>query len=68
MKIAVLWKVLLLIGICPFVLPFLFSFTRMSTWTLTDWLIMYSYVYWPTYLIGAACIVLSVYKLIKAAR
>lgn len=65
MKKSFIWKLLLVIGICPFVLPFLFAGTRMSTWTLADWLIMYSYIYWPTYIIGLVLIVVSVYKLKK---
>ena len=65
MKKAYVWKFLLAVGICPFVLPFLLAFTRMSTWTLADWLIMYSFVYWPTYVIGIVLIVFSAYKLMK---
>ena len=65
MKKSVLWKLLLLLGLCPFVLPFLLAFTRMSSWTLLDWLIMYSFVYWPTYIVGIVLIAVSLYKLIK---
>lgn len=65
MKITFIWKLLLVIGICPFIMPFLLSFTRMSSWTLVDWLVMYSFVYWPTYILGFVLIAISVCKLIK---
>lgn len=65
MKKSIIWKLLLVMGICPFIMPFLLSFTRMHSWTFVDWLIMYSFVYWPTYIIGFVLIVLSVYKIIK---
>ena len=28
-------------------------------WTLGDWLIMYSFVYWPTYIVGILLIIAS---------
>ena len=65
MKKPFIWKLLLVVGICPFVIPFLFAFTRMSSWTLLDWLIMYSFIYWPTYLVGLVLIGIAAYKLIK---
>ena len=67
MKNKLIWKILLIIGIIPFVIPFVLGFYRMSieSWTLPDWLIMYSFVYWPTYLIGLVLIVISLYKIIK---
>ena len=67
MKNKLIWKVLLIIGIIPFVIPFVLGFYRMSieSWTLPDWLIMYSFIYWPTYIIGLVLIVISVYKIIK---
>ena len=45
---------LLLAGIVPFVVPILLGIYRMSIehWGYLDWLILYSYVYWPTYVIG----------------
>ena len=67
MKNNMIWTVLLVIGILPFILPFIFGFYRMSieSWKLADWLIMYSFIYWPTYLIGLAMIAISVHKLRK---
>ncbi len=67
MKNSLVWKMLLVIGMFPFVLPFILGIYRMSieSWSLLDWLIMYSFVYWPTYIIGVVLIVISVYKLFK---
>ncbi len=66
-KKSFIWKLLLAVGILPFVLPFLLGFYKMSieSWHLVDWLIMYSFVYWPTYIIGFVFIVISVIKLAK---
>lgn len=62
-----LWKIILAIGVVPFVIPFVLGVYRMSieSWTMGDWLVMYSIVYWPTYLIGA---VLTIWALIKLAK
>ena len=68
MKKSLIWQILLGLGICPFVLPFaafLYELLNASSWTLTDWLILYSFVYWPTYLIGLVLIGVSAYKLQK---
>ena len=45
---------LLLAGIVPFVVPVLLGIYQMSIehWDYLDWLILYSYVYWPTYVAG----------------
>ena len=62
-----IWKIILAIGVVPFVIPFVLGVYRMSieSWTMCDWLVMYSIVYWPTYLIGA---VLTIWALIKLAK
>ena len=67
MKNKLIWKILLIIGIIPFVIPFVLGFYRMSieSWTLPDWLIMYSFVYWPTYIVGLVLITISIFKLAK---
>lgn len=36
----------------------------MSPWTLVDWLVMYSFVYWPTYILG---FVLHLYEMVGMA-
>ena len=68
MKNSLIWKILLVIGICPIVFPFvsyLYQMLVSESWTLLDWLVMYSFVYWPTYIIGFVLIAISVNKLIK---
>lgn len=64
---AIIWKVLLLIGIFPFVLPFVLGIYRMSieSWTMIDWLVLYSFIYWPTYVVGIVLITCSLVKLLK---
>lgn len=67
MKSRTLWRVLLAVGILPFVLPFLIGAYRMQieSWTLPDWLVLYSFLYWPTYGAGLALILLSAWQLSK---
>ena len=64
---AIIWKVLLLIGIFPFVLPFVLGVYRISieSWTMIDWLVLYSFIYWPTYVVGIVLIIVSLKKLLK---
>ena len=48
MKNKMVWWILLGIGIVPFVFPFLnFAYEKMvsTSWTLVDWLVMYSVIY-----------------------
>lgn len=67
MKKDLKWKNILAIGICPFILPIIVGFYKMSieSWTMLDWLIMYSFIYWPTYLIGFVLIAIAINKLLK---
>lgn len=62
MKKSLIWNILLVIGIIPFILPFVLGLYRMSieSWTMIDWLVMYSFIYWPTYLAGAIVIAVSI--------
>ncbi|MBQ4342358.1 MAG: hypothetical protein IJC38_00550 [Erysipelotrichaceae bacterium] len=52
-------KVLIGTGIGIFILPFVLGLYHMwiENWNLLDWLILYSFVYWPTYVFGAVLIV-----------
>lgn len=67
MKKDLKWKIILAIGICPFLLPIILGFYKISieSWTMFDWLIMYSFIYWPTYLIGFVLIAIAINKLLK---
>lgn len=63
-----IWKFLLIVGISPFLLAVGYCFVtsaldsggsilaRMTFW---DYLIFYSFLYWPTYIIGIVLILLS---------
>ena len=35
------------------------------SWTLTDWLVLYSVIYWPTYLLGLVLLILAAVQLKK---
>ena len=61
------WKILLLLGCVPFLIAIGFCFVTSLTgsWLFWDYLIMYSFLYWPTYVIGIALIALSVVKIRK---
>ena len=65
MKKSILWKIVLILGLLPFVIPIFGGLYSVSveSWDLFDWLLLYSFLYWPTYLVGAALIGLSVWKL-----
>ena len=66
MKNKTKWKIILALGICPFILPFIIGLYRMSieTWTMLDWLVMYSFIYWPTYIIGFVLILIALNRLL----
>ena len=67
MKQKFIWKVLLVLGTFPFVLPFVLGVYRMiiESWTMIDWLVLYSFIYWPTYVVGIVLIIVSLKKLLK---
>ena len=67
MKRKALWKFLLFLGLCPFAAPLLLWLCQfLSTpWPLFDWLVLYSFLYWPTYLLGAALLILAIVKFRK---
>ena len=67
MKGKIIWRILLCVGISPFLVPVFLGIYRMSieSWTFLDWLVLYSFLYWPTYLLGLALIVLSVCMLFR---
>ena len=68
MKRNLIWKLLLLGGICPFLAPLVMGAYTMCVehgWTWGDWLVLYSFVYWPTYVIGVALIILAVWGLCR---
>ena len=61
-----IWRTLLVLGVVPFLIPFFgfgYEMLNASKWTLLDYLVLYSFLYWPTYLVGLVLIVISVFKL-----
>lgn len=54
-------RLLLAAGLLPFLLPLLLSGTRSVRWSLFDWLLLYSAVYWQSYLLGLALIALALW-------
>lgn len=71
MKKNLLWKILLVVGIVPFVVPFaaavwnIYMIHSHPGWTVFDFVFIYSFLYWPTYILGLVLIGLSIYKLKK---
>ena len=61
-----IWWPLLVLGIVPFLIPFFgfgYEMLNASNWTLLDYCFLYSFLYWPTYLVGLILIILAVCKL-----
>lgn len=60
------YKIMLIIGIIPFILPVMIGIYRMciESWTMADWLVMYSFIYWPTYFIGTGLLIFALCKLL----
>ncbi len=68
-----LWKIVLLLGSVPFLVALGYCFVSslldgggpFLKMSFGDYLILYSFLYWPTYLIGIVLIALSLVKLKK---
>ena len=52
---------LLILGLCPFAVPLLWWLWQLlvDPWPLFDWLVFWSFLYWPTYVAGLVLIILS---------
>lgn len=68
----VFWKVLLVIGILPFAIPLLISFISAifglglfyaEGLSGIDFLVLWSFIFWPTYVIGVFAIIISIIKI-----
>lgn len=59
-----IWNYLFYAGFLPFIIPVVMAVYSMSveTWNFFDWILLYSVVYWPTYVIGLAVILIAVMK------
>ena len=78
---ALLWKLVLFCGTVPFLVPLFLAIVRaitgyptgliVSTGSIYGWeafytvIFMYSYLLWPTYLVGLALIILGICKIKK---
>ena len=68
MKCRKLWWTMLILGVLPFAIPFVgfaYEMLNASSWALFDYWLLYSFLYWPTYILGLILIIISVYKLNK---
>ena len=68
MKKKLMWKIVLFVGLCPFIAPFFYYFLQILvherySWSLAEMLIVWSFLYWPTYLSGLVLTVVSIFKL-----
>ena len=61
-----IWWTLLVLGIVPFLIPFFgfgYEMLNSSQWSFFDYWVLYSFLYWPTYLVGLILIIISACKL-----
>lgn len=58
---------IILTGTLPFMIPFLAGIYKVifESWDILSWLVLYSYIFWPSYLIGLILIIIGVVKLKK---
>ena len=65
-----LWKLLFLAGLVPFILPIVIGLYTMTieSWEFFDWIVLYSFIYWPTYLAGLIVIVISLIWIFKKEK
>lgn len=70
MKKQMIWLTVLLLGIIPFVSPFVTGLYHiwLGSWTMFDWFVMYSFIYWPTYLIGILAIPIAIFQLLRCTK
>jgi len=58
-------KYIILTGLLPFIIPILAGIYKITieSWNMVDWLILYSYIFWPSYIIGLILIIIGIIKL-----
>ena len=59
-----IWNYLFYAGFLPFIIPVLMALYSMSveSWNFFDWILLYSVIYWPTYIVGIILILIAVRK------
>jgi len=58
-------KILFIIGLIPFIIPILLSIYTISVqnnFNFFEYIFLYSFVYWPTYILGILLIIISIKK------
>lgn len=66
------WKILLVVGLLPFLIALIGGLSKLSTGFLGDagadafwsWVVLCSFIYWPAYVVGFILIILSAAKLL----
>ena len=56
---------IILTGALPFMIPILSGIYKVTieSWNIFSWLILYSYIFWPSYVIGLILIIIGIVKL-----
>lgn len=58
-------QIILTAGFIPFIAPFATAVWKIyvlhESWSLFEFVFLYSFIYWPTYILGLAVIFLGVY-------
>jgi len=59
-----IWNYLFYAGFLPFIIPVFMALYSMSveSWNFFDWILLYSVIYWPTYIVGIILILVAVRK------
>lgn len=65
MKKRIIGIILVVSGAIPLILPPLLGLYRMQIehWRLWDFLVLYSFIYWPTYLAGLLLLIAGIFLL-----
>ena len=63
-----LWRGVFLLGLLLLLAPFALGIyhAHIESWRLMDWVVLYSFLYWPTYLIGLGLMLFAIVKLKKS--
>ena len=58
---------IILTGALPFIIPIFAGIYKvtMQSWDMLSWLVLYSYIFWPSYLIGLLLILFGIIKIIR---
>lgn len=59
-----IWNYLFYVGFLPFIIPVVMALYSVSveSWNFFDWILLYSVIYWPTYIVGIILILVAMRK------